>query len=117
MNRQINVKIYENNTLLSANTTNGLLEDNFLSFHTDNDNIRINMNACSFTKENNESLLNITKDRCTLTVKELKKDLELKIEFVEMSYKDNIIEINYQLESQEYPLKITIEIGESDNEI
>jgi len=43
MNHNLNIKIYENNILLSATDTNCLIEDNFLSYNTDSDNIRINL--------------------------------------------------------------------------
>lgn len=118
MNRNINIKIYENNILLNAVDTNCLLEENFLSYNTDNDNIRINLENFSFTKENVESILKITKDRCTLTVKELKKSLDIPIDYINYNIENNKnITIEYKLISQDYPLKIIIEIGSVINEI
>lgn len=117
MNRNINIKVYENNILLSAIDTNCLLEENFLSYNTDNDNIRINLENFSFTKDNVESILKITKDKCTLTVKELRQDLEIPLEYLNYDIDNSRITIEYKLISQDFPLKIVLEIGDAINEI
>lgn len=118
MNRNINIKIYENNILLSAVDTNCLLEDNFLSYNTDSDNIRINLTNFSFTKENVESILKITKEKCILTLKEIKQSLEIPIEYINYTFENNKnIIIEYKLISQDFPLKMILEIGAEINEI
>lgn len=118
MNRSINIKIYENNILLSAVDTNCLFEEEFLSYNTDSDNIRINLKAFSFTKENVESILKITKDRCTLFIKELNKSLDIPIDYINYTNENNKnIIIEYKLISQDFPLKIILEIGSVINEI
>ncbi len=117
MNRNIYISTYEENTLLFKEQTTCLLEDNFLSYNTDNDNIRINLESFSFTKENNESILKITKDKCTLTLKELRDSLEIPLDYINYNFEDNNIEISYKLISQEKPLTIKIEIGSENNEI
>ncbi len=118
MNRNIYISTYENNTLLFKNLTTGLLEDDFLEFYTDNDNIRINLNNFSFTKENNELILKITKEKCTLFIKDIKQNLEIPIDYINYTFENNNnIIIEYKLVSQELPLKIIIEIGSVINEI
>ena len=117
MNHSLNVKTYENNILLYAIDTNCLLEEGFLSYNTDNDNIRINLENFSFTKDNVESILKITKERCTLTIKELKQSLDIPIEYINYNIDNNKITIEYKLISQDFPLKIVIEIGDEIHEI
>lgn len=118
MNRSINIKIYENNILLNAVDTNCLLEENFLSYNTDNDNIRINLENFSFTKENVESILKITSDKCILTLKDLKQSLDIPLDYVNYTNDNNKnIAIEYKLISQELPLKIVLTIGSVINEI
>lgn len=116
MNRNIKISTYENNTLLFIQNTTGNFEDNYLEFNTDNDNIHIDLKNFSFTKENVETILKITKTNCTLTLKELNQDLEIPLEYIYYNYNDDIT-IEYKLISQENPLKMIIEIGSEYNEI
>lgn len=118
MNRNIYISTFEDNTLLYKLTTTGLLEDDFLEFHTDNDTIRINLNNFSFRKENVESILKITKEKCTLTLKEIDQKIDIPINYIEFNNDhNNKIEFKYKLISQDNPVKIVIEIGEEKNEI
>lgn len=118
MNRNIYISTYEGNTLLFKSQTTCLLEDDFLTYNTDNDNIKINLKDFSFTKENVESILKITKDKCTLIVKELKQSLDIPIDYINYTYENNKnITIEYKLISQDFPLKIILEIGSVINEI
>ncbi len=117
MNRNITLSTYENNVLLFKNITTALFEDNFLTYHTDNDTIKINLQTFSFTKENNDTFLKITKNKCYLNVKELNKTLEIPIEYLDFIYNNDEIIIEYKLISQENNLKIVIEIGSEINEL
>lgn len=118
MNRNINIKVYERELLLSAYDTVCILEEEFLSYNTDSDNIRINLKDFSFTKENVESILKITKDKCTLLIKELNESLDIPIDYINYTNDNNKnISIEYKLISQDFPLKIAIEIGSVINEI
>ena len=118
MNHNINIKVYENNILLSAVNTKCLLEDDFLSYNTDNDNIRINLKDFCFTKENVESILKITKDACTLNINELKQKLDIPLDYINYNIENNKnINIEYKLISQDFPLRIILEIGDEINEI
>jgi len=116
MNRNITVSTYENNTLLFKSHTTCIYEDDYIEFNTDNDNIRINLKTFNFTKENVESILKITKDKCLLTLKELKQSLEIPLEYLNYENDKEII-IEYKLISQENPLKIILEIGDEQNEL
>ena len=110
MNKFITVYNYEADILLSEHTTRALFEDNFLTFHTDNDTITINLEKETLTKTNNESIFKINTENCTLTLLELNKTFNLKI----LTFNFNLnpdLEIIYQLESQEKPFKILIKIG------
>lgn len=112
MEYNIYINSYEENTLLFKETTIGLLEDNFLTYNTDNDTIRINLNNFSFIKENVESILKITLQKCTLTLKEINQSLEIPIDYINYLNNNNKILLEYKLASQEKPIKIKIEIGE-----
>lgn len=115
-NLTINTKEGETN-LLGKNTT-GYLEDNFLTYHTDNDTIKINLNTFSFTKENLETILKLTEEKCTLTLKELNQTIDIPLEFINFEFTNNkYIIICYKLISMDLPLKIYIEIGSVNYEI
>lgn len=118
MNCAINIKTYENHVLLYSSNTFCLLDGCFLSYNTDTDNIRINLENFSFTKENNDSILKITKEKCLLTLKDLNQTLEIPLDYINYTYANNKnITIEYKLISQDFPLKIIIEIGDEKNEI
>ncbi len=118
MNRNVTISTYEDNTLLFKNTTTCLLEDNYLTFNTDNDTIKINLDTKTFIKDNVESTLKITMNKCQLTIKELKNSIDIPIDYINFNNDNNKnITFEYKLASQEYTLKIIIEIGEINNEI
>ncbi|MDE5539672.1 MAG: hypothetical protein K2J20_04220 [Bacilli bacterium] len=118
MNRNISIKTYEANNLLFSETTTCTLEDDILSYSTDSENIRINCGNFSFTKENNETILKINHEKCTLTLKELHQSLDIPLDYINYQFDNNKnILIEYKLVSQESPLKIEIEIGDINNEI
>lgn len=112
MEYNIYISNYEENTLLFKETTIGYIEDNYLTYNTDNDTIRMNLNNFSFIKENVESILKITLEKCTLTLKELNQSLEIPIDYINYLNNEKEIILEYKLISQEKPLKIKIEIGE-----
>ncbi len=108
----------EGETNLYKTTTTGYLENNYLSYHTDSDTIKINLHTFKFTKENIETILKITQDKCSLTLKELNQTLDIPLEFINFEFVDNkYITISYKLISMDLPLKINIEIGSVNNEI
>ncbi len=108
---------YEENRLLFKTTTTGKLEDNILTYHTENDTIKFNLNNYSFTKENNESILKITENKCFLTLKELNQTLEIPYDYINFNYEHNNITFIYKLISNEYPIKIYLNIGDERNDI
>lgn len=118
MNRNIYISTYEGETLLFNEQTVGLFEDDFLSYNTDNDNIRINLKTFSFTKENMESLLKITEKCCIIKLKKLNQSVEIPLDYINFEFDNNKkVFIEYKLVSQEIPLKIIITIGDENNEI
>ncbi len=108
----ITLNTYENNNLLSGLTTTGKYEDNILTFHTDNDFLKINTKNFKFTKENNESIFILTTDSASLTLKELNNTLTIPLDYINYNYCNNNIELTYKLISQEEPLTLNITIGE-----
>ena len=117
MYKNINISIYENNNLLSKNTTTAFITEDSMEYNTENDNIKINLIHFSFNKENGDSLLKITDNECTLTLKELNQSLNIPLEYLNYNIENNNISLEYKLESQENPLKIIIDIGSDNNEI
>lgn len=118
MNYNITINTYEENTLLFKETTTCTLDDDFLEYHTDNDKIRINLNNFSFSKENNESILKLSKDTCLLTLKEEKQSINIPLDYINYKLENNkYIVIIYKLISQDKPLKIEIIIGSEQDEI
>ena len=81
MNYLLTINTYENNNLLFKNITKGYLEDNYLTYSTDTDNIKINLHTFSFTKDNHESTFKITKNTCYLYIKELNQTLNIPINY------------------------------------
>ncbi|MCM1053107.1 MAG: hypothetical protein NC483_03955 [Ruminococcus sp.] len=117
MKRNLIINTYQKNVLLFKEQTTGYIEDNILEYHTDNEKIRINLSTYSFIKENEESVLRIVKDKCELRIKALNQSLDIPILYFNYGRDNNIIVLEYKLESQELPLKIVIEIGDEIDEI
>lgn len=114
----ISISTYEENTLLFKEHVTGDLEDNILKFNTETDSMRINLKEPSLKKDNVESTLLLTKDKCTLYVKELKNSLDIPIDYIRFINEENYFEVEYELISQEKPLKICINIERiNENEI
>ena len=111
MKRNLNINTYQDNVLLFNIPTVGLIDDEFLYYNTDTDAIKINFEKGSFTKENNDTILKITKDNCTLTLKSLNKTYDIDLEYYDFKYIDDNITFTYKLVSQENILKIVINIG------
>lgn len=118
MNRILNIKTYESDTLLFNENRVGYFEDKILSYATDTDNVRINLEKFSFIKENNETILKLSEDACFLTLKEVNDSLEIPLDYINYNFDNNKnVSIEYKLLSQDKPLKILIEIGDEDNGI
>ena len=118
MKYNIKVLTYELEELLFQTNNEALLENNILTFNTDTDTIKINLEDFHFLKENYESVLKITPTTCTLTLKELNKSLNIPLDYINYNYDHNKnINIEYKLISQEKPLKILITIGDEIHEL
>ena len=48
MNHNITINNYENNTLLFKETTTGILDEDYLTFSTDTDSVRLNLDKFNF---------------------------------------------------------------------
>ena len=117
---QINLTIstYEGNTLLFTENTIGTIEDDYLIYNTDTDSIKINLIKFKLIKENIDTIFKLTKETCTLTLKEINKSININIDYINYENENNKnVKIEYKLESQEEKFKIYIEIGEIINEI
>lgn len=117
MNYNISISTYEGRTLLFKEHTTCLLEDNYLTYHTDSDTIKINLESFNFTKENKDTKLIITSKDCLLILKELNNSVNIPLEHLKFNKEDNKVTIEYKLPSQENILKINIEIGEIRNDL
>ncbi len=118
MNRFINIKTYEGNYLLFSEQTTCQLEDDYLSYSTESDNITINLAKFNLKKENNETIFKLNYEKCSLTLKELNSSLDIPIDYInyENNHNKNIT-IEYKIASNEKKITIKIEIGEINNEI
>lgn len=118
MNRFINIKTFEGEDLLFSEQTTCSLEDDYLSYSNETDNITINLDKFSFKKENNETIFKLNYQECTLTLKELNNSLNIPIDYINYENDHNKnIEIKYKIASTEKPITIKIEIGETNYEI
>lgn len=113
MNKELIINTYENNDLLFKENLLGVLENNILKYENDTDSFKIDLTNLIFYKENLESILEITKENALLTLKEIEKTFEILLNKYIFSVKNNKIVIEYQLESQEMPLKIEIEMSDN----
>ena len=111
MKRNLSINTYQDDILLFNTPTIGIIDDELLYYHTDTDAIKINLEKGSFTKENNDTILKITKDKCTLTLKSLNNTYDIDLEYYNFEYNDQVIVFTYKLISQENILKIVINIG------
>lgn len=118
MKRNLTINTYQNNIKLYQENVVGTLEDGILTYSTDNDNIKINLNSFSFKKENAETILKITQDKCILRLKDLGQEMVLPHLYVNyMICYDKELQLEYKLISQEDPIKIVVEIGDFNDEI
>ena len=98
MNKELIINTYELDTLLFKENLLGTFKNNILKYENENDSFIIDLANKTFYKENLESILILTATHATLTLKELNKSFQ------------------YCLESLDNPLKITIEMSDT-NEI
>jgi len=94
------------------------LKKNELTFNIDNDKYRLNLDKYTLYKDNSESILNFIfndkKERKgKYYIKELDFYMDAKIKTNKLIYKDNKLEINYELYLQDeyigkFELKITV---------
>lgn len=118
MDYEVSITTYEEDTLLFNERTICHIEDDVLEYSNDADTIKIHLDKFKFIKENFESILKISDHKCTLKLKELQKEFDITLDFIEHAWEENKrFTLKYKLESQEKPLKIIIEIEATNNEI
>ena len=84
-----------------------------LKYENESDSFLIDINKKRFSKENLESILEITESNSFITLKEIDKTFEIDLKKCNfLKVKDKIV-IEYLLESQEKPIKIEIEMSDS----
>lgn len=112
MKKELIINTYEDNTLLFKENLLGTLENNILKYENETDSFLIDLNNSIFYKENLESILKITINKAYITLKELDKSFEIDLITQNIFKENNIIIIEYLLESQNKPLKIEIEMSD-----
>lgn len=112
MKKELIINTYEDNTLLFKENLLGTLENNILKYENETDSFLIDLNNSIFYKENLESILKITINKAYITLKELDKSFEINLITQNIFKENNIIIIEYLLESQNKPLKIEIEMSD-----
>lgn len=114
MNKELIISTYEEDTLLFKENLLGRLENNILKYENDTDSFLINLNESTMQKENLDSILKITPNQATLSLKEIEKSFEIELKKQIFLKNKNRIIIEYLLESQEKPIKIEIEMSDID---
>ena len=114
MNKELIISTYEEDTLLFKENLLGRLENNILKYENDTDSFLINLNESTMQKENLDSILKITTNQATLSLKEIEKSFEIELKKQIFLKNKNRIIIEYLLESQEKPIKIEIEMSDID---
>lgn len=116
MNKELIINTYELDTLLFKENLLGTFKNNILKYENENDSFIIDLANKTFYKENLESILILTATHAVLTLKELNKSFQINLKKHNFKVKENLITIEYCLESMDKPLKITIEMSDT-NEI
>ena len=113
MTKELIINTYLEDTLLFKENLLGNLENNILKYENESDSFLIDINKKRFSKENLESILEITESNSFITLKEIDKTFEIDLKKCNfLKVKDKIV-IEYLLESQEKPIKIEIEMSDS----
>ena len=114
MNKELIISTYEEDTLLFRENLLGRLENDILKYENDTDSFLIDLNESTMQKENLDSILKITPNQATLSLKEIEKSFEIELKKQIFLKNKNRIIIEYLLESQEKPIKIEIEMSDID---
>lgn len=111
MKKSINIILYEKNKIIKKyNNIRAIIQDNKIIFYTDN--IKNILSDEYYTRENNEYLfyLDIKNKESKLTLKEHNNTFNIEVTKTKYKKNDNIISLEYKIESNEEELKIVIEI-------
>lgn len=113
--KKLFIKTFLNNKLIMDEKREGFLENNILSYTTENDTFSIDFNKKEMIKKNLESTFLINNNKCTLTLNELNNSVLIPIKHYKLEINNNLCTIIYRLESQEEDLKIEIRMGDENN--
>ena len=88
--------------------------NNKIHFFIDDMEHLLDLNNDTFIRENNEYsfFLNIKNKECELTLKKEHYFLNIEVEYANLLKNKNSIHLAYQLESEEDPVELVIELGE-----
>ena len=113
MTKELIINTYLEDILLFKENLLGKLENNILKYENETDSFLIDIDKKRFSKENLESILEITESNSYITLKEIDKTFEIDLKKCNfLKVKDKIV-IEYLLESQEKPIKIEIEMSDN----
>lgn len=114
----ISFYLKNNDEIIKKNVDNYKLKKNELTFNIDSDEYKINFEKYILEKNNNDSILKFIfndkkETKGTYYIKELDFYMDAKIKTNKLIYKDNKLEINYELYLQEeyigkFELKIAV---------
>jgi len=102
----INFYLKNNDEIIKKNISIYNKEKNILKFSIDDDNYNIDLNKLILIKENSESLLNFKfndkkETNGTYYIKDINITMDARIKTNKLIYKDNKLEINYELYLQD----------------
>ena len=109
MIKNCNIKLYHNDKLIENNIINIIENNNKISFLLNDIKNIIDKNT--FIRENNEYrfILNIEDKECSYLLKEKNTLYDIKVNKSSIKQKDNIIEILYNIETNDEDIKLIIE--------
>ena len=102
----ISFYLKNNDEIIKKNITTYNKEKNILKFNIDNDSYNIDLDKFILTKDNNESILNFKfndkkETNGTYYIKDINITMDARIKTNKLLYKDNKLEINYELHLQD----------------
>ena len=102
----ISFYLKNNDEIIKKNITTYNKEKNILKFNIDNDSYNIDLNKFILIKDNKESTLNFKfndkkETNGTYYIKDINITMDARIKTNKLLYKDNKLEINYELHLQD----------------
>lgn len=109
--KKLNFELYKDSTLT--------IEKKGIEYSRNNDKILFELDEevfeillleedLKFEKKNKNAILNINKNEATIKLNDYNFELPLKVEYFDTKFSDNVISINYKLESDDELTRINI---------